>query len=135
MSDTEPVSVDIVRLFDEESRQLYHYLARRVGPDAAEDALSQTFLQVHQAAARFDPARGPARAWLYGIASRVVHRHHRDEARRLRACARLPLEADIPPSDDLVADAVDAHAAYPVRVTSWCLTPRRARSSGNARSR
>ena len=105
---------DLVALFDDEARALYHYLARRLGEWAAEDALSQTFLIAHQNRATFDPAKGPPRAWLYGIASRVVHRHRRDEARRLRAYARVPLPpaAGTDEVDERATAVVDAQAAY-----------------------
>lgn len=105
--------LDLVALFDAEAPALYRYLARRVGPWAGEDALSQTFLIAHERRATFDPAKGPPRAWLYGIASRVVHRHHRDEARRLRAYARTPcsIETDEPVAERAI-DKADAHAAY-----------------------
>jgi RNA polymerase sigma-70 factor (ECF subfamily) len=37
---------------------------------------------------RFDPARGGVRPWLFGIATNLVARYRRAEARRYRALAR-----------------------------------------------
>jgi RNA polymerase sigma-70 factor (ECF subfamily) len=37
----------------------------------------------------FEQDRDSARPWLYGIAANVVAKHHRSEARRFRAMARV----------------------------------------------
>jgi RNA polymerase sigma-70 factor (ECF subfamily) len=56
------------RLYDRESPRLYG-LALRIlrQPSAAADAVQDTFLQIWQKAAKFDPARGNAEAWLVSI--------------------------------------------------------------------
>lgn len=69
--------------------ELHRYVARRVGIDAAEDIVADVFLTAYRRRDRFDPALGPIRPWLFGIATNVIHRHRRQEARHLRALARL----------------------------------------------
>ena len=67
---------------------IHRYAARRLGADDAEDVVAETFAIAYQRRHRFDPARDDARPWLFGIATRLIHRRARDEARRLRAFAR-----------------------------------------------
>ncbi|QQQ78311.1 sigma-70 family RNA polymerase sigma factor [Saccharothrix sp. 6-C] len=75
------------QLFDRHSRPLHRYLARRVG-DLADDLVGETFLIAFQTRAGYDPGRGTARSWLYGIATNLLRRHVRQEVRGLRAAAR-----------------------------------------------
>jgi RNA polymerase sigma factor (sigma-70 family) len=75
-------------VFDRHYRQIYAYVARRLGPDLAEDVAAETFLIAFDRRHSFDAARGDARPWLYGIASNLVARHARAESRRYKALAR-----------------------------------------------
>lgn len=62
--------------------------ARFLGSAAEADEVAQdTFLRVWDHAARFDPARGGGRAWVFAIAVRLCH----DRARRARVRAVLGL--------------------------------------------
>ena len=79
---------DLVALYDGHARQLYHYLARRVGGEAADDLVADAFLAAWKQRADFDPARAGLKAWLYGIATNLMRHHLRGEERRLRAWAR-----------------------------------------------
>ncbi|MFB9499391.1 RNA polymerase sigma factor [Saccharothrix mutabilis subsp. capreolus] len=76
-------------LFDEHAGSLHAYLARRVGAQAADDLVSETFLVALQRRHTYDPARAGARPWLFGIASNLLRRHVRQEVRGWRARARL----------------------------------------------
>lgn len=58
-------------LFDRHARTVGGYAARRLGPDAGEDILSETFLVAFARRKSFDTAWEPALPWLYGIASRT----------------------------------------------------------------
>jgi RNA polymerase sigma factor (sigma-70 family) len=64
------------------------YAARRLGrPDLTFDVVAETFARALERRAQYDPARGPAIAWLLGIARNLVADAHRarrvdDEARR-----------------------------------------------------
>lgn len=69
-------------------RDLFAYVACRVGPTPAEDIVAQAFSEAWKHLDRFDSSRGSARSWLFGIATNLVHRHRRAEARRLSAYAR-----------------------------------------------
>lgn len=74
----------------------------------AEECVQDTFTRAWQARARFDPARGSLRTWLFAIARNVVVDHVRARRRRpLRAVgddelARVPDETDQP-------ERLDAH--------------------------
>jgi RNA polymerase sigma-70 factor (ECF subfamily) len=53
------------------STALHGFLVRRV-PGAADDLLSETWLQAFRGRAGFDPGRGTVRGWLFGVARVVV---------------------------------------------------------------
>ncbi|WP_433061294.1 RNA polymerase sigma factor [Dactylosporangium sp. CS-033363] len=98
-------------VFDRHYEHIYAYAARRLGPDLAEDVASETFLVAYDRRDGFDAARGDVRPWLYGIASNLIMRHSRAEARRLKAFARSA-EPDSGPDDtELVPGRVDAGGA------------------------
>lgn len=59
------------RVFELRAREIWRYLAAHLGPPAADDLLSEVFARAFAARARFNPDRGTARAWLYGIATNV----------------------------------------------------------------
>lgn len=93
---TEPdLSGTFGRLFDEHAAALHRYLARRVGPSAAEDMVAETFLAALRGRHSYDPARAGVRAWLYGIAANLLRHHVRAEVRALRATARLARQAGV----------------------------------------
>src|SRR5262249_6149903 len=82
--------------------------ACRVGPDAAEDVVAETFLVAYAQQDRYDPARASPLTWLYGIATNFTRRHRRQERRLLDGYARLaPVLAD-PGSADDAASRADA---------------------------
>lgn len=88
------------RLFDQHAGALHAYLGSRVGRSAADDVVAEVFLVAYRERARFDPDRGDARSWLFGIATNLARRHHRTELRGLaaltRAGALVPGHADDP---------------------------------------
>ncbi len=91
-SDREPES--FAALFDLYFVAIHHYLARRVGPDLADELASETFAVALRERRRFDPARSGARPWLYGIAANLLRHYWRSERaapglRRDRARSRL----------------------------------------------
>lgn len=96
-------------LFVEHGPAIHRYAARRVGPDLADDVVAETFRRVLESHERFDPTRGTHRGWLYGIATNVLHKHRRSEARRLRALALAEAQT-VPYTDPLLAptSAIDA---------------------------
>jgi RNA polymerase sigma factor (sigma-70 family) len=78
-------------------RPLLGYLVRRTGDaELAADLCAETFAAALDGLHRFDPARGPAVAWLYGIARRLLgHAARRgvveDRARRRLGMAPIVL--------------------------------------------
>ena len=101
-------------IFDRHASVLHRYLVRRIGPDDADTLVGEVFLIAFEKRARYDFDRPTARPWLYGIATNLVAKHHRREARRLRATARLAAQ-QAPPADlaDGVAAIVDAADQWP----------------------
>ena len=66
------------------------YFARRCAePHVVADLTSETFLRAAAGFAGYDPSRGPARAWLLGIASKVFAKHCERAANGREAAARL----------------------------------------------
>ncbi|WP_164420350.1 RNA polymerase sigma factor [Streptomyces salinarius] len=101
-------------LFDRHADAVHRYVARRLGGEVADDLVAETFTTAFQQRHRYDPARGAghdARPWLFGIATNLVGRHRRAEARRFKAMARVPALADHDePLADRAADRVVARA-------------------------
>jgi RNA polymerase sigma-70 factor (ECF subfamily) len=79
-------------IFDRHFDALHAYLQRRVGPDLADELAAQTFLVAFDGRGSYDPAQPDARPWLFGIATNLLRRHHRDEVRRFRAYARSAVD-------------------------------------------
>jgi len=69
--------------------EIYRYVAGRLGAQTAEDVAAETFLVAYDRRKSFDATRGELRAWLFGIATNLVSRHRRKEARHYRALSRL----------------------------------------------
>jgi RNA polymerase sigma-70 factor (ECF subfamily) len=75
------------------------YFARRCSePQDAADLTSETVLEAAGSFGGFDPRRGTARVWLFGIARHVYARHCAQRAggndAALRLAGHRPLEAD-----------------------------------------
>ena len=98
------------RLFDAHAPALRRYLARRVGPEPANDLVAETFLVALRRRESYRPELGTARSWLYGIATNLLRHHVRSELRGLQATARLARtgEASHVGHDGRVAEQVDA---------------------------
>ena len=98
-------------LYDKYSRMVYRYAAARAGDSVAEDVMAETFLVAFESRESFDPQWEDARPWLFGIATNLLRRHHRTEARRLRAFAKAAGRAAHDDGPDRVAERLDAAAA------------------------
>src|SRR6185437_5073364 len=98
-------------LFDRHAPAISWYIARRLGPDAADDLVAETFLAAFRKRGRYDSAQADARPRLYGIATRLIGRHQRDEVRFFRAIARTGVDPAAEPVADQVTDRVAAQAA------------------------
>src|SRR5918994_6704478 len=70
------------------------FMRRPRNAELAADLTAETFAAALVARARFDPGRGSASAWLYGIALHKLARVERREAAERRARRRLGVERD-----------------------------------------
>jgi RNA polymerase sigma-70 factor (ECF subfamily) len=97
-------------IYDRYFREVYRYVAGRLGRGVADDLAAETFLVAFRKRDRFDPARGRVRPWLYGIATILVGQYRRKETRRYRALARAGAQVldSVESHADRVADAVTA---------------------------
>jgi RNA polymerase sigma-70 factor (ECF subfamily) len=94
-------------VFDRYVEQIHRYVARRLGMQAADDIVAETFLTAFRCRASYDHAQPLARPGLYGIATNLIARQRRDEERFLRALSRTGVE----PPPELMADAVIGRVA------------------------
>lgn len=90
-------------IFDRHAASIHRFLARRVEPAEAESLLGEVFRVAFERRGTFDLGRTSARPWLYGIATNLIARHRRSEARRLRAMASLAARR-VDGAEDLVGD-------------------------------
>ena len=98
-------------LFTRHAATIQRYVARRLGPDAADDVVADTFLLAFRQRDSYDPARADALPWLYGIATNLIGRHRRNEVRLYRALARTGADEVTAPFTDQVDSAVTAGMA------------------------
>lgn len=136
-------------IFERHVRPVGGYIRRRVGADAVDDALSETFLVAFRRRGSFDRSFGSALPWLLGIATRIVKHHRADEARQWRSFTAASGAASVDDGGDLGSDErMDADAAVrpilrstarhplgtptvtPSRMSSTC--PRIARRTGSS---
>lgn len=76
----EPVSRDPLAHPAEALARLYAYVSYRIGPGAdAEDVVSETIERALRYRSSFDPRKGSANSWLFGIANRRIADHHGGE--------------------------------------------------------
>ena len=98
-------------LFRRHAPHIQRYVVRRLGADAADDIVAETFLLAFRQRDRYDLARTDARPWLYGIATNLIGRHRRAEIRLYRALARTGADPVTEPFTDRVDDRVSAEVA------------------------
>jgi RNA polymerase sigma-70 factor (ECF subfamily) len=99
-------------IYDRHAATLLRFLGRRVGARVAEGLVGELFRIAFERRTTFDASRATALPWLYGIGSNLLLKHRRDEARRLRAGARMATgleSADARAS----AGALDARVLFP----------------------
>ena len=95
--------------YSRHERRILAYFLRRVGrPEVAADLSAETFARALEARRQFDPSRGAAIGWLFGIAANVLAGSLRTGRVESEARRRLQLEP-ITLDDDALA-AVSALA-------------------------
>jgi RNA polymerase sigma factor (sigma-70 family) len=104
-----------------ETPVLRYFVRRSADPDVAADLAAETFARAWSERQRFDPARGDARAWVFGIARNVLLDSYRrgqvdDRVRRRLGMERLVL-------DDEALERVAALAAEPVALEALATLP------------
>lgn len=92
---------------------IYRYVAGRLGAQTAEDITAETFLVAFDRRKTFDAERGDLRVWLFGIATNLVARHRRKEARHYRALARLAVPVAAEGHENRVVASVAAERLIP----------------------
>ncbi|MQY37595.1 ECF RNA polymerase sigma factor SigL [Streptomyces sp. RB17] len=101
-------------LYAEHAGPLFHYALRLTSGDRqwAEDVVQETLLRAWQHPAAFDPARGPARAWLCTVARHLVIDMHRARQARPAEVGGEALEraAEQTPGEDRIEQALQSWA-------------------------
>jgi RNA polymerase sigma-70 factor (ECF subfamily) len=90
---------------------IQRYVTRRIGTGAAEDVAAETFLVAFRQRAAYAADERDCLPWLYGIATRLMHRHWRSEASQLRLLARTGTDPVTEPFTERVDAAVSARSA------------------------
>jgi RNA polymerase sigma factor (sigma-70 family) len=90
-------------LFDRHAPFIHRYAARRIGHDAADDLVAETFLAAFGKRLGYDREHPDALPWLYGIATKLVGQHRREEHRQYRILQAAVPDPDLPGHADRVA--------------------------------
>ncbi|MCW2882633.1 MAG: polymerase subunit sigma-70 [Sphaerisporangium sp.] len=104
---------DFAAHYDEHFGDIHRYIAGRLGRDVADDIAADTFVIALRKQHRFDPKRGDIRPWLFGIATKLVAQHRRQESRRYRALARVGPETINGGHEDQVISWIRAEGLQP----------------------
>jgi RNA polymerase sigma-70 factor (ECF subfamily) len=99
-------------IYDRHAATLLRFLGRRAGAKVAEALVGELFRIAFERRKAFDPSRGSALPWLYGIGSNLLLKHRRGEARRLRASARMVMGRETADGRASAA-ALDARLLFP----------------------
>ncbi|MEU4230861.1 RNA polymerase sigma factor [Nonomuraea sp. NPDC026600] len=99
-------------LFRRHAPRLHAYIKRRLGPALADDVVAEAFATAFRQRERFD-GRSEFGAWLWGIASNLLAKHHRQETRMYKAFARTGVDPAEDGLAELVSDRVAAAAHGP----------------------
>jgi RNA polymerase sigma factor (sigma-70 family) len=100
-------------IFDRHYDAISSYLGRRVDRALADELASETFVRAFAGRHAYDTAHVDARPWLYGIATNLVHKHQRAEARRRRAYSRAAEHDRAGDGLDGIVARLDAEAHGP----------------------
>lgn len=98
-------------IFDRHFNDIFRYVARRLGRQAAEELAAEVFLVAFSRRQRYDTNRADARPWLFGIASRLACNQRRRELRMWAAYNRVIAMSrseagDSDPGDALISKQV-----------------------------
>ncbi len=100
-------------VFERHHPAVHRYLARRLGVDLADELAADVFAVAFAKRGRYDRAFDDARPWLFGIATKLAHRHWRREERELRAFARTGVDPATLSHEERAGARADSAAAGP----------------------
>jgi RNA polymerase sigma factor (sigma-70 family) len=101
------------------------YFARRsADPQTVADLTADTFVQVITSLSTFDPCKGTARAWVFGIARRIYATYCQAHSQQRNKVLRLAGRRELAPDHigDLL-DRIDTERAHRVLVTELTTLP------------
>jgi RNA polymerase sigma factor (sigma-70 family) len=107
-------------IFDRHFIVIRDYLRRRLSLATADELAAETFLIAFRRRSAYDRRHPSSRAWLFGIAVNLLHRHGRQERRELRAYARSANDLVRQPAgpEAPLAPVVNADLARAIRALS-----------------
>jgi RNA polymerase sigma-70 factor (ECF subfamily) len=105
---------DFAQLYARHARAVRRYVQRRGAGDATDDIVAETFERAYRHRELLAARGGSPLPWLYVVAGNLVLNHHRTEARRRRAVARLGVRE---------SETVVESEAVELRVASAQLSP------------
>lgn len=98
--------LSVADVYDEHAAGLLRWFqSRTYSSEVAAELCAETFAVLIESQDRFDPERGSAGAWLWGIGRNLLRRYLATQAVEDRARRRMSLSTPVVSDDDL--DAVD----------------------------
>jgi RNA polymerase sigma factor (sigma-70 family) len=123
-------TADFERLYRANVEAVTAYFARRsADPHVVADLTADTFVAVITGFASFDPRKGTARAWVFGIARRVYAAHCEAYSQQQHKIQRLAGRRDLDPDQvDELLDRIDAERIGADVLTALAMLPERDRA-------
>jgi RNA polymerase sigma factor (sigma-70 family) len=123
-------TAEFERLYRANVEAITAYFARRsADPQVVADLTADTFVMAITSFESFDPARGTARAWVFGIARHVYAAHCEEYGQQRDRLQRLASRRDLEPDQvEELLDRIDAERAGRDLVTGLGLLPDRDRA-------
>jgi RNA polymerase sigma-70 factor, ECF subfamily len=100
-------------VFERHAVAVHRFLARRVGREAADDLLADTFRIAFERRVSFDTTRVSALPWLYGIARNLTRKHYEATARAQNGAALPHLSGGTATDPDRALDVATQVASLP----------------------
>lgn len=100
-------------VYDRYFPDVYRYAVGRLDVQTGEDIAAETFCVAFAQRDGFDPGRGGLRPWLFGIATKLMARHRRKEARHYKALTRVGAETSVEGHESRVVTSLAAQRLQP----------------------
>jgi RNA polymerase sigma-70 factor (ECF subfamily) len=126
----EGASAEFERLYRANVEAVMAYFARRTrDPQVVADLTADTFVAVITSFESFDPRRGTARAWMFGIARRVHASYYEAHSLQQHKLQRLAGRRDLEPDQvEELLDRIDAERAGRDLIGELAMLPDRDRA-------